>query len=79
MIVESITGAMPTMTEGQAKELARALYYNLPTELAEKRADALSKMADRYQAHRIINWYMTHAMLSREAVAEYIKEELDIE
>jgi hypothetical protein len=67
------------MTDNQAKELARALYFELPPDLAVRRAESLQGLADSFDAHRIISWYMNHPMLSAGAVAEYIKEELDLE
>jgi hypothetical protein len=79
MTVESIAGAMPEMSEDQAKELARSLYFRIEPKTAEAQAWALRSLADKYQAHRIIAWYLNHPMLSPEGVAAYIKQELGLE
>jgi len=75
-VLESV---LKRMTLEQAKELARSLYFNLPAGMAEVRAESLQDKTDSFNAHRIIAYYLNHPMLSREAVADYIKQELGLE
>ena len=74
-VLEAVSIKTMTMTDAQALAVSRMLYKD--EHVAQSRAAYYKDKADSFEAHRILNYVLTHLM-SDESNAVYIEEQLGL-